>query len=425
MARKIGFYTALFYVVYGLFFYWYLFYHSHITLPFEYQGSAADPATFLNSRELTLSEEYSKIRNFLFFISTPFDWVLYIFILLFGLSKSFQKWGEASVKFPFLQKGIYLFWLSVTAFIVSFPLSYCSYTLAKTYNISTQSFTSWIKDELIDFWVNFGFLFIIVLVLYWLMNKSTKRWWLYAWLLSVPFTLFIMFIQPVVIDPLYNDFTPLKNKELETKILALAKQSNIPAEHVFEVNMSDKTNALNAYVTGIGSNARIVLWDTTLTKLKDKEILFVMAHEMAHYVEKHIYIGIALSLSLSFIGLYVIYKLMHIIVEKWGKALKIRKVEQIHSLPLMLALISLLFFLVSPVTNTISRYEEKRADQYAISLTKDTDAGISTFQKLTKSGLSEVNPPFLVKVFRYNHPTMLERITTLEEASILQKNSSK
>ena len=107
-----------------------------------------------------------------------------------------------------------------------------------------------------------------------------------------PFTIFMMFVQPVLIDPLYNDFYPLKDKALEEQILSLADRANIPAEHVFEVDMSEKTNSLNAYVTGVGSNSRIVLWDTTLEKLTDKEILFVMAHEMAHYVEKHIYIGI-------------------------------------------------------------------------------------------------------------------------------------
>ncbi|PKG25465.1 M48 family metallopeptidase [Niallia nealsonii] len=425
MARKIGFYTVLFYVAYGLFFYWYLFYHAETALPFEYQGSQADPATFLNSRELALSEEYSKVRNFLFFLSTPFEWVLYLFILLFGLSKAYQKWGEKSAKYKLLQQGIYLFWLSLTAYIATFPLSYISYTLSKTYHISTQSFAAWMKDELIDFWVNFGFLYLFVVVIYWLINKSQKRWWLYAWFLSVPFTLFITFIQPVVIDPLYNDFTPLKNKELETKILDLAKKSNIPAEHVFEVNMSDKTNALNAYVTGIGSNSRIVLWDTTLNKLKDKEILFVMAHEMAHYVEKHIYIGIGISLFLSFIGLYIIYRLMHIIIAKWGDVFKIVDIKDIRSLPLMLALISLLFFVSSPLTNTISRYEENRADKYAVAMTEDPDSGIATFQKLAKSGLSEVNPPLIVKIFRYNHPTMLERIAELEEASVLKKNSEK
>lgn len=425
MARKIGFYTVLFYVAYGLFFYWYLFYHAKTALPFEYQGTQADPATFLNSRELVLSEEYSKVRNFLFFLSTPFEWVLYLLILLLGLSKAYQKWGEKSAKYKILQQGIYLFWLSLTAYIATFPLSYISYTLSKTYNISTQSFAAWMKDELIDFWVNFGFLYVFVVVVYWLMNKSKKRWWLYVWLMSVPFTLFITFIQPVVIDPLYNDFTPLQNKELEAKILNLAKKSDIPAEHVFEVNMSDKTNALNAYVTGIGSNSRIVLWDTTLNKLQDKEILFVMAHEMAHYVEKHIYIGIGISLCISFIGLYIIYKLMHMIVAKWGNAFKIADVKDIRSLPLMLALISFLFFISSPLTNVISRYEEERADQYAIEMTESPDAGITTFQKLAKSGLSEINPPLLVKIFRYNHPTMLERIAELEEASVLKKNSGK
>ncbi len=280
------------------------------------------------------------------------------------------------------------------------------------------------KDELIDFWVNYATTFVIFIVLYWLMSKSKKRWWLYAWLLSVPFTLFLTFIQPVIIDPLYNNFTALSDKKLEEKILALAVESNIPAEHVFEVDMSDKTNALNAYVTGIGSNSRIVLWDTTLHELKENEILFVMAHEMAHYVEKHIYFGIGLSLVLSFFGLYLIYRLMHLVVKRWGTAFKVSKVEDIQSFPLVLLLISMLMFAVNPFANVVSRYEEKRADNYAVALTKDPEAGISTFQKLAKTGLSEVNPPLLVKVFRYSHPTMLERISELEEKSIIMKNNN-
>lgn len=422
MTRKIGFYAVLIYVIYGLFFYWYLFQYAAPTLPFEFQGTSSDPSTFLNSRELVLSEEYSKVKNFLFFISTPFEWLLYLFILLFGLSKAFKKWGQDSAKYRFLQTAIYLFWLNITAYILTFPISYISYSLSKTYHISTQSFSSWMKDELVDFWINYLFLYIIVSVLYWLMSKSKKRWWLYAWFLSIPFTLFITFIQPVIIDPLYNEFTPLKNKELEAKILELASVSGIPAEHVFEVNMSDKTNALNAYVTGIGSNARIVLWDTSLKELDEEEILFVMAHEMAHYVEKHIYIGIAISLTFSLIGLYLIYKLVHWLVSKWGPALNIGKVEEIQSLPLILLLISMLSFAVNPFSNLISRYEEKRSDEYAVQLTQDPESGITTFQKLAKSGLSEVNPPLLVKIFRYSHPTMLERISKLEEESIELKN---
>lgn len=418
MVKKMGVYAVLAYCIYGLFFYWYLFYFANPKLPFEYQGTRADPSTFLNGRELMLTEEYSKIRNLLFFLSTPFEWLIYFLILLFGLSKAFKRWAKKSAKYKLLQMAIYLFWLQLFAFIATLPLSYISYTLSKTYHISTQSFPSWMKDELIDFWLNFGTWLIIVPVLYWLMKKSRKFWWLYGWLLSVPFTLFMMFIQPVVIDPLYNDFYPLKNKHLESEILSLANKAHIPAKHVFEVNMADKTNAMNAYVTGIGSNARIVLWDTTLNRLNDKQILFIMAHEMCHYVEKHIYYGVAGYLLLSLIGLYLTYRLMNWASGRFGKELKISDVRDISSLPLFLMFLSMLLFASSPLTNLVSRYEETRADRYAIEMTKDPKAAISSFQELTKSGLSEVNPPLLVKLFRYTHPTMLERISRLEEYEI-------
>ena len=213
-----------------------------------------------------LTEEYSMIRNLLFFLATPFEWLFYLFILLLGLSKVLKLAEKRFLQYKWVQNAIYLFWLSFISFIVTLPISYISFTLSKRYHISTQTFTSWMKDELIDFWVGFGTMFFVVSVLYWLMKKSQKRWWLYAWLLSIPFTLFMMFLQPVVIDPLYNDFYPLKDKELEAKILEFASQANIPADHVFEVNMAEKTNSLNAYVTGIGANARIVLWDTTLNQ---------------------------------------------------------------------------------------------------------------------------------------------------------------
>lgn len=422
MARKMGFYGVIAYVLYGFAVYWYLFYFADTNLPFEFEGSRADPETFLNGRELMLSEEYSKVRNLLFFLSTPFEWLFYFLILLLGLSRVFKKWGEETTKNKYGQTAIYLIWLSFFAFIATFPLSYISYTLSKTYNISTQSFASWMKDELIDFWVNYAFMFVIVVVLYWLMNKFKRFWWLSAWLLSVPFTLFLMFLQPVVIDPLYNDFSPLKNKELESKILDLAGEANIPAEHVFEVDMAEKTNALNAYVTGIGSNSRIVLWDTTLNQLNDDQILFIMAHEMAHYVEKHIYIGIAGYLLLSLFGLYFVSRLMNWAVARWGKEFKIEHPGDLRSLPLFLMFLSMIMFAASPVTNLVSRYQETRADRYAIEMTENTDAAISSFQELTKAGLSQVNPPLLVKVFRYGHPTMLERISRLEEFEVEKRN---
>ncbi|WP_345840674.1 M48 family metallopeptidase [Bacillus sp. P14.5] len=384
-------------------------------MPEVYKGSSADPETFMNGRELMLSEEYSKIKNLLFFLSTPYEWLFYFLILILGVSKAFERWSESTSKFRILQTGIYLFWLSLLSNVVIFPFQYISYRISRDYDISTQTFSQWMKDELTDFWVNYLTMFIIVSVLYWLIRKFPKRWWLAAWALSVPFSIFMMFIQPVLIDPLYNDFTPLKNKVLEEKILDIADRANIPADHVYEVDMSSKTNSLNAYVTGVGSNSRIVLWDTTINKLTEREILFVMAHEMAHYVEKHIYIGIALYLAFSFFGLWIAAKLMKFIVSRHGEKVKVEKVSSLSSLPLFLVITSMLMFTISPFSNFISRYQETRADLYAIEMTGDKEAAISSFQELSRVGLSQVNPPLLVKIFRYGHPTMLERLIMLQE----------
>ncbi|MFJ5790162.1 M48 family metallopeptidase [Lysinibacillus sp. NPDC097162] len=415
MAKKMGIVALLLFGAYVLCMYWYIFHSGGGTIPRAFQGTAADPVMFMSEKELNLSGEYSKIRNFLFFVVTPFEWLVYMVILLMGVSRYFEKVATSQTKWKLLQNAAYLFLLSFLLYVVLFPIEYYRYHLSKSYGISTQAFTSWMRDGIIDFWINFGMTFIVVSVIYWLIKKSVKRWWLYAWLLTIPFTIFVMFLQPVVIDPLYNDFYPLKNKELETKILAIADQANIPAEHVYEVNMAQKTNALNAYVTGIGSNSRIVLWDTTLNRLTDNEILFIMAHEMGHYVEKHIYFGIAGYLILTLIGLWITAKSMRWAIARYGHALKITKMSDINSLPLFLLITSFLLFASSPLSNYVSRYQETRADNYAISLMGDRTAAVTAFQKLTISGLSEVNPPLLVKWFRYTHPTMLDRIMKVAE----------
>ena len=415
MTKKWGLIAVLAFGLYVVAMYFYFFQSHNSGIPVALEGTVADPSTFMTAQELILSEDLSKTRNFLYFISIPFEWLLYFIILIAGVSRFFEKSSSEQQKWTIWRNTKYLFLLSLLLFILQFPLNYYRYKLSKSYGISTQMFSSWMRDNVIDFWIDFGITLISVTVLYWLIKKSPKRWWFFAWLLTIPFTLFFTFIQPVVIDPLYNDFSPLKDKALETKILALAEQADIPSEHVYEVNMSEKTNSLNAYVTGIGDNSRIVLWDTTLNQLSDQEILFIMAHEMGHYVKKDIYKGIAENMLMTLVGLWLIAKIMPWMIQRFGSVLKIREMSNIHSLPLFLLISSVLVFFSTPLSNTISRYQEEKADEYAMEMMEDPKTAVSTFQKLTKSGLSEVNPPTLVKWFRYSHPPMIERIINVRE----------
>lgn len=413
--KKVISWSLLLYICFGLFIYWYLFYGTNAGIPEAYKGSSADPATFMNAKELVLSQDYSRTKYVLYFLSTPLEWMVLLFVLVLGISKNFEKWAKDTTKVRFGQIVIYLFYLSLLTTVLALPLQWVGYQVSKSYKISTQTAASWMKDQIIDFWVNFALMLVIVTVLLWLIQKSEKRWWLYAWALSVPFTIFLTFIQPVFIDPLHNDFMPLQNKELEQKILKLADQANIPASRVYEVNMSEKTNSLNAYVTGIGSNSRIVLWDTTLKQLSDDEILFIMAHEMAHYVKKHIYWGMAGEIAMSFVGVFLISRIINGTIRRWGDVLHISKAASLSVLPLFFLVSSVLSFAASPVTNYVSRMEERAADNYAMEMTRDNNAAVATFQDLSKTSLSQVNPPGLVKFFLYTHPTIFERIQYLEQ----------
>lgn len=402
------------YVIYGLVMAYYLYIGTDNSLPKALEGSAADPRLFMTEQEQLLSTDYSRLRNLLFFLAIPYDWIIYLFVLIFGISIYFRRLSENVIRFFFLQMALYVFLLTLMSSVLSFPLSLVSRQVSITYGISTQSFQSWMRDYTIDFWIGWLMMTLMVWVIYSFMKRAKKRWWFYVWLLTVPFTVFLMFIKPVVIDPLYNDFYSLQDKQLEEQILELAAEAGIPADRVYEVNMSEKTNALNAYVTGIGSNLRIVLWDTTLNKLEDKETLFVMAHEMGHYVKHHLYLNVIGSIILSFFGLYVGAKLFRMCMKRYGKRFGLKSHADMATLPLLLLLFSLLSFVISPVENAVSRYHEKDADLYAIEMTEDKQAAIQAFQKLTATGLSEVNPPKLVKWLRYGHPTMLERLIFLE-----------
>ncbi|RZT24091.1 Zn-dependent protease with chaperone function [Fictibacillus sp. BK138] len=402
------------FAIYGALMWYYLFHGADSALPVDLKGSAADPAMFMTDRELELSTDFSRIKDFLYFISVPLEWLIYLFVLGFGLSRWFRKAAGGLTKFSIVHTAVYVLLLSFASWVLTFPLRYYSFTVSKSYNISVQSFHSWMRDGLVDFWISWALTTLMVGVMYWLIKKYEKRWWLFAWLLSIPFTVFLYFIQPVVIDPLYNKFYPLQDEALKEKILNIADKADIPAENVYEVNMSEKTNALNAYVNGIGSNLRIVLWDTTLNKLSDNQVLFVMAHEIGHYVMHHLYWNLISSIVLSFLGLWlgnIIYRKW---IEKYGKKWGVKGVGDLAALPALLLIFSLLSFAVSPVENAVSRKAERDADQYAIQMTKNPEAAVGAFQQLATVSLSEVNPPKIVKWFLYGHPTMLERIHFLD-----------
>ncbi|XID95536.1 M48 family metallopeptidase [Paenibacillaceae bacterium WGS1546] len=387
----------------------YVWYTSPNDVPEAYRGTAADPATYFPPERLKDSETLNAARNFIFFLSGPWEWLIYFWMLASGLA---EKWRERLERrnWPIYARfPVFVLLVHGAAFLLYFPLRIAGYSLSKSFGISTQPVVGWLKDKLIDFGVGYVTLLAVSAVAFWIVSKG-GRWWLKLWLLSVPFTLFMMYVQPVVIDPLYNKFSPLADSALEERILALADKADIPADRVYEVDMSEKTNALNAYVNGIGSSLRIVLWDTTLERLDEPEILHIMAHEMGHYVMRHLEWSAVGAVGSSFALLLLGSRIYEAAIRRRGKRWGIRSASDMTALPLALLILTLLSFAALPASNFVSRQAEAAADRYALELIGSAEGAVTMNQKMAVAALSDAHPPLLVKWFRDTHPSDLERI---------------
>ena len=156
MAKKWGLIGVVAFVLYVVAMYFYFFQSQNSGIPEVLKGTVADPSTFLTAQEMVLSEELSKTRNFLFFIATPLEWLIYFGILLMGISRLFERWSPEQRRLAIWRNAMYIFLLSSLLYILQFPLNYYKYTLSKSYGISTQTFSSWMRDNMIDFWLDFG-----------------------------------------------------------------------------------------------------------------------------------------------------------------------------------------------------------------------------------------------------------------------------
>ncbi|HEX4076175.1 MAG TPA: M48 family metallopeptidase, partial [Candidatus Acidoferrales bacterium] len=292
-------------------------------------------------------------------------------ILQLRLAPKYRDWAEKAASNRFLEAIIFAPLLILTMDILGLPADIYENWLDRAYGLSVQGWRSWAWD-----WTKSEFLsvlggIILVYLLYAVIRKSPRRWWFYFWLVSLPLGLLLVFVQPLVIDPMFHKFEPLKQKDpaLVASLEKMVHRSgeDIPPERMFWMGASEKSTELNAYVTGFGASKRIVVWDTTIAKMSTPQIVFVAGHEMGHYVLHHIPKGIALGAIYFLVIFYIGYRLMGSwILSRRGQQWRIRGVDDWASLPVLLLLLSILSFITNPITSATSRYFEHQADQYGL-----------------------------------------------------------
>ena len=303
--------------------------------------------------------------------------------------------------------------------LLGLPTDLYGQWLSLKYDQSIQGWGSWFWD-----WTK-GQLLALVLgtlfigILYGVIRRSPRRWWFYFWLVALPILLFIFFIQPLVIDPLFNKFEPLQTTrpELVASIEKVVSHAGltIPRDRMFLMKASEKTKQVNAYVIGLGASKRVVIWDTIIAAEPGPMIMHTLGHEIGHYVLGHIWSGFAFFAALAFVLFYLARRFFDWALAKWGSAWGIQGSDDWASLPLLIMIVFSLFFLSTPIGNAFSRYQEHEADRYGLEVIHGIvadpgEVAAQAFQVEGEIDLQDPAPPAFIEFWLYDHPAVNDRI---------------
>jgi Zn-dependent protease with chaperone function len=359
---------------------------------------------------------YYRSGNVLWAITLVWSIALMVLILATGFSATLRDWSQQVGRRWFFTLVIYWVLFNLITNLADLPRAYYEeFVRQHAYGLSNQTLSKWWTDTLKSFAVSCIVGSLVVWVPYLLLRKSPRRWWLYTGLAMIPFIIVGNLVAPIWIAPLFNKFEPMRDKALEAQILSMADRAGIEGSRVFEVNKSVDTKTLNAYVAGMFSTKRIVLWDTIIKRMTERELLFVMGHEMGHYVLGHIWYGVAFSSLLIVASLYAAYRTAGAVLARWGPRFGFTTLADVASLPLLLLLVSIFSLIVTPLSLAFTRHVEHEADRFGLEITQTNHSAGMAFVKLQEDALANPRPGLLFKLWREGHPPLGERIDFVNE----------
>ena len=278
------------------------------------------------------------------------------------------------------------------------------------YGLSTDSAGQWIAGWAKATTVSAVVTALVLWIPYLLLRKSPRRWWLWTGLAAAPVTVLAMIVAPIWIAPLFDEYGPMRDRALEARIHRLAARAGIPDSRIYEVRKSDETRRVNAYVTGFGRTKRIVLWDTLVDRLEPDEVVFVVAHEIGHFVLRHTLTVILGATLLATLSLYVVHRVSARLIARFHDRFGFDRLDDVASVPLLALVGGVVALAVTPAALALSRWQEREADRFALEMTRDNRAAARAFVRLQNENLSVPRTGLLYRLWRGSHPDLADRI---------------
>lgn len=305
------------------------------------------------------------------------------------------------------------FAVSLVGAVAALPLGWSSQRVRRTEGLSNQDWVGWLGDRGIGLAVTWGLTSIALLVVIGLARRAPRTWPLWSAMAAASLAMVGSFVYPVVVEPLFHDFTSLEDGPLRSRIMALAEQEGVQIDDVLVADASRRTTTLNAYVSGFGSTRRVVVYDTLLSGLPQEQIEVIVAHELAHTRHRDVLTGTTLAALGSAFGvglLGLVFARRGLLGRAGAQGLADPRV-----VPLVLALSAVGGLLASPVESTISRAVEARADRTSLEATGEYDTFVAMQRSLAVRRLADPTPPAWSQFWFGTHPTTLQRVGMAEE----------
>ena len=363
----------------------------------------------VNAELLKKILDYETDKTRFSFISSLFGTLVTIVFIFGGILNLYNSW-VTSLHMPFIVSGLLFFLiLSYVNTLLAVPFTvYHTFRIENAYGFNTMTPKLWLKDFIKSIMLSTIITGILVSAGLWIVQSNPDSWWIWVWGFFLVFSLFMMYISPYVIEPLFNKFTPIEDQELVGQIRSILQKIGITVSRVFRMDASRRSRHTNAYFSGIGRVKRIILYDTLLETMNQDEMLAVLAHEAGHWKKKHILKMIIATEVLSFFVLYAVFLTFRTDVLT---DLFLIQHETFYAKIVVLGFLGgIISFPFTPLRSFISRRFEKEADRFAFFLTGNNDSMISALIKLSKDNLSNLHPHPLYAAFYYSHPPMIQRI---------------
>ena len=378
----------------------------------------SEQAYSLPPDELAQAIALNKIRIALDIAGSLWGLIVLWGLLASGTAARLEAWARQKTSRRWVQGLAFFAILIVFLTIAGLPLDLIGHAASLHYKISVQRWPAWFADQGKGLAVSLGIGVPILLFFNWIVRVSPRRYWFWTWLISIPLTLAAVFLEPLVIDPIFNKFEPLE--KTHPALVARLEQvvactgTKIPPERMFLMKASEKSNGINAYVTGIGSSKRFVMWDTTTDRMPDDEIMAIFGHESGHYVLNHIVKGLILSALGLFFAFWVCARVAEWLVHRFGERWHVDSVASRAGFLTLLLALSLAGFVSTPVSNAISRHFEHEADVYGQEaihglVLDDQKTAVSAFNHLGEAWLEVPNPNAFIEFWSYSHPSVQHR----------------